>query len=172
MRQLHNGQGCVLTIPGAPVPKPRMTQRDKWMPSKATQRYLAWKDVIRLMAAPIFKVPYTVPIQLSCHFFIAVPRSLTKLERAERLGGMHTVKPDLKNLIAGLEDALNKVAWADDSQIFSYARSAKFWVPRGDESTTVIVNPIYRDVEREKDINTFSTAYPLRVHQDGAKVAR
>lgn len=116
-----------LRLEGTPMPKPRMTQRDKWMPSKAAQRYFTWANLLKNHAAHLFQEPWRGPIILSAKFFLPVPRSLSMREKTARAGMPHTFKPDLKNLIAGLEDALNGVAWADDAVIIGYNNCAKYW---------------------------------------------
>jgi Holliday junction resolvase RusA-like endonuclease len=38
-------------------------------------------------------------------------------------------KPDLNNIIKTIEDALNKIAWKDDSQVAKYLESDKLFSP-------------------------------------------
>lgn len=120
-------------IPGTPVPKPRMTQRDKFMPSLGARRYFSWAKHARLCGAQALMEQYgsrghfAGPVAIRAIFYLPIPRSVSKAEReARRLEG-HVQKPDLKNLVAGLEDALNKVLWGDDAQIDTYREARKLW---------------------------------------------
>lgn len=118
----------IMRIEGAPVPKPSMTQRDRWLPSKAVQRYHAWADLVRLMGRSLFKGgPLPMAVVIKATFYLPIPKSCLGPERLRRLATPHVIKPDLKNLIAGLEDALNGTAWKDDSQIVGYDKCRKVW---------------------------------------------
>lgn len=119
-------------IEGTPVAKPRMTQRDRWSPSKASVRYWAWCEEFKLrvvlsMREQGLQAPIAEPVSITPLFYIPVPRSVSKVERARRERVRHIIKPDLKNLVAALEDSLNKVLWQDDSLIYGYDRAAKLW---------------------------------------------
>ncbi len=116
-----------VTIFGVPVPKPRQTQRDKFKPSEAVQRYRAWADQLKWSVAGVCKQPLMGGIQLAAVFYLPIPKSYPKdWQRAAAAGEwLHVTKPDLKNLIASLEDALNGIAWADDSQICQYGTCMK-----------------------------------------------
>lgn len=118
----------VLRIEGAPVPKPRMTRRDRWLPSRAVQRYHAWADLVRIMGRSLFRGgPLPMAVVIRATFYLPIPKSCARLERQRRAATPHAIKPDLKNLIAGLEDALNGTAWNDDSQIVGYDQCRKVW---------------------------------------------
>ena len=132
----------VLRIEGAPVAKPRMTRRDRWMPSKAVQRYFAWADLVKIMGRSLFKrSPLAAPVVIRARFFLPIPRSCARPERLRRVGAPHVLKPDIKNLIAGLEDALNGIAWNDDSQIVGYDECRKYWA-HGPGVTVLEVRPV------------------------------
>lgn len=117
------------TVRGEPMGKPRMTQRDKFKPSKAVQKYRAWADSIKWAAKPFVKEPLAGALELNAVFYLSVPDSYSAKLRAACLAGQvsHTVAPDLKNLIAGVEDALNKLAWPDDSVICAYGKCIKLY---------------------------------------------
>ena len=117
----------VLRLEGMPRPKPRMTNRDRWFPSEAVQRYWAWADLLKIAGRQVFRAPLMGAVVIEAQFFLPVPPSVGKAERLRRLGTPHVQKPDLKNLIAGLEDGLNKIAWTDDSQIAGYRNCGKYW---------------------------------------------
>jgi len=88
------------------VPHPRMTQRGKWV-KKQAQRYLSWKsgfatEIKRKMEEEGIKM-FSCPVWLSL-----------KIKRKGKR------RADLKNLLASVEDALNRVLWQDDSLILLY----------------------------------------------------
>ncbi len=85
-----------LTIKGIPIPKPRMTQRDKWKQRPCVVKYRAWADTIRWACRG--KLPETIHgIQLQ--FVLPNPKHKEGFIR-------HQVKPDLDNLIKGAIDAV------------------------------------------------------------------
>ncbi len=64
------------------------------------------------------------PMILSCRLYIQRPKSV-KREHPE-------VKPDLSNYIKGVEDAMNKLVYTDDSKIVGYTGCLKAYseIPR------------------------------------------
>ena len=58
-----------------------------------------------------------------------VPKSFSQKRRALALRGVirPTTKPDLKNYIAGIEDALENVLYANDGQIVGYGDSGTWY---------------------------------------------
>lgn len=61
------------------------------------------------------------PLDLVLAIFMPVPASWSKRKRADALSGAlcHLVKPDASNILKSVEDAMNGVVYADDSQIVS-----------------------------------------------------
>ena len=66
------------------------------------------------------KDPLTGPLKVSVLAIFLAPASWTKSKKALAYGGelAHVVKPDADN-VGKTIDALNKIVWADDSQIVS-----------------------------------------------------
>lgn len=60
-----------------------------------------------------------VPLRVSLYFGMPVPKSTSKKKTMEMVTGYisHTKRPDVDNLAKAVIDALNGVAWDDDSQI-------------------------------------------------------
>ena len=59
------------------------------------------------------------PVSLSLHFCLKIPKSWSLEKKNRALSGEihHINKPDASNLVKIFEDALNKIAYIDDSQI-------------------------------------------------------
>lgn len=102
-----------------PVAKPRMTQKDKYNPSKAAQRYWAYKDELVLKArlarfeiGPAFRAIFLMPM----------PKSWTKKKRRQMVGQPHQQKPDTDNLLKALKDAL----LVEDSHVWD-EQGIKVW---------------------------------------------
>lgn len=89
-----------------------------------------FKQYVRLVAQN--EVPGRLlagPLILEAKIFRPLPKSFSRKKREAALAGelRPTTKPDLKNYIAGIEDALNKVLYEDDSQIVGYGDSGKWY---------------------------------------------
>lgn len=103
-----------------PVPKPRMTQRDKWSTDRPeVLRYFAFAEELKLKAN--LKKFYIGKV-VSVIFLIPVPSSWSEKKKADMIGVSHEQKPDASNLLKAFEDALT----IDDSKIWS-ATVKKYW---------------------------------------------
>lgn len=110
-----------------PCSKPRMTQRDKWNPSKAALKYFAFKDLLRAERNRL-GVP-ELPSQLKAIvFMVPMPKSWSKVKKAEMNGKLHEQRPDLDNYLKAFWDALCK----EDSHIASIkGELGKYWYTEG-----------------------------------------
>lgn len=88
------------------------------------------------------------PIELSCMFILKRPKSHWMVGGELSAAGLCSYLPvtrrgDLSNLIKAVEDALNGLAWDDDSQITSITASM-LWTETPDEQprTTVIARSL------------------------------
>jgi len=82
-----------------PVPKPRMTQRDKWKGRSVVLRYNAYKDELRLKQVKLPEFYHII-------FVLPMPRTWSKKRKQLMAGTPHKQKPDKDNLEKGLLDAL------------------------------------------------------------------
>lgn len=112
-----------------PIPKPRMTQRDKWAKRPIVLRYFEYKDKLK---EEILKNNISLGVQLSLTFIIAIPKNKRKKNGAWKsmIGTPHQQKPDLDNLIKAFKDAL----YQDDSIVWKYGPMEKIW---GEENAII-----------------------------------
>jgi len=119
-----------LTIPGEPVPKGRPrarvvthndTRKKPFVQIYPDAKTTNFETHIKLLArqAMGFREPHAGPCELEIWIYLPIPKSWTKMKReaAEKGELAHTKKPDAGNVQKAVEDALNEVAYLDDSQI-------------------------------------------------------
>ena len=115
-------------VPGAPVPQPRHRHSGKSF-GRGAKSYIpsdhavhAYKDHVRLAVMQAWRGrAMRGGIELEAEFVFARPKSAGCGDRLP-----HTVRPDVDNLQKALMDALNEVAWLDDSQVCSVG--SRKWV--------------------------------------------
>lgn len=102
-------------IPIIPMgaPRPRVTRFGTYNDPK----YTNYKKAIALIAKSKFKIPSTKPIYMQIEFFFSIPKSWSKVKKES--AKWHVFKPDSDNLIKGVKDALNGIAYVDDAQVCS-----------------------------------------------------
>jgi Holliday junction resolvase RusA-like endonuclease len=71
------------------------------------------------MGAMAGRAPFEGPLSVSLRFRMPIPASASKRTKAAMAAGeiAPTTKPDLSNLVKSIEDAMNRIVFADDSQI-------------------------------------------------------
>lgn len=125
---------CVIRLPITPVPKPRMTQRDKWLTRGCVVKYRFFADCVR---AELRRAGVTLPTAgLSIRFDLPMPASWSKRRRTEMRGKPHRQKPDWDNLAKALFDAAMP---DDDSGVWQIAGIEKRWANEG--SITLTLTP-------------------------------
>ena len=110
-------------IPIHAVPKPRMSQRDKWAKRPCVLRYRAFCDELRLRGARL-------PHRFGLTFILAMPDSWPETWKQEMDGKEHLRRPDLANLLKAVEDAL-----VANDEILCAHHNFKYW---GRESKILI----------------------------------
>ena len=119
-------------IYGEPVPQGRARSaivNDKvivYDPAKSRD----FKRLVKYVAQP--HIPESLiasAITLTVKAYVSIPKSFSKKKRELALSGelRPVTKPDLKNIIAGVEDALEKVLYENDSQVVEYGASGKWY---------------------------------------------
>ena len=111
-----------LTIPGPPVPKgrPKISTFGGHARAYTPEKTRRYEDLIRLDAGRAMegRVLLDGPLCVKVAAFMPIPKSLSKAKTAAAIGGSlrPQTKPDVDNF-AKVIDALNGVAWRDDSQV-------------------------------------------------------
>mgnify|MGYP000889216066 CR=1 FL=1 len=104
-----------------------------------------YKHEVRSCAVEQYKQrPIENAVNLAVKVYRSIPASWSKKKTAQAEAGLirPTSKPDLKNYIAGVEDALNGVLWRDDSQVVSFDGSGKWYAPDGRPRIEVYVEVV------------------------------
>lgn len=123
---------CDLVIPGEAVPqgRPRFGRGRTYDPPKSRK----YKEYVRRLAyrnmpSDALRRPLTCPVRLTCVIYRAVPKSWSRRKRADAIADKirPKTKPDVSNILKGIEDALNGVWYADDSQIVEYGLIGKWY---------------------------------------------
>ncbi len=121
------------TIPGKPFAWRRARSNGKIrFKDRATE---AHEHIVQSIALTHFPAPVDGPLRLEVRATFKVPESWSKARKAATIWRPHTQKPDGSNVVKQIEDALNRIAWVDDSQIAD-TRVIKLW---GDRDETVVV---------------------------------
>ena len=80
----------------------------------------SWKERVYFSALPHKPDELiTKPVLMRVAIYKSIPKSWSKRKKADAAIDLirPTGKPDLSNIVKGIEDALNGVIWQDDSQI-------------------------------------------------------
>ena len=112
------------TVPGEPVGKgrPRFVRATgkAYTPEKTAN----YENLVRVCYRDqVHSKPFDsgVPLHVSVDVVQQIPKSVSKKKREAMIGRkiLPTKKPDCSNILKAIEDGLNGVAYADDSQIVS-----------------------------------------------------
>lgn len=109
------------TVYGRAVPKarPRVTKSGHTYTPKTTKEYEARVQEAYRKRYGMDMFPDKTPLAMLVEFSYTPPKSWSKVkrEKAIRREVFPTSRPDVDNLLKSIEDALNGVAYRDDSQI-------------------------------------------------------
>jgi len=111
----------LIQIKPMPAPRPRVTRRGTYNP----ERYTNYKKAIAMQCRGMTKHEGAVVMRVAFQF--KYPKSWSK--KKKEAAGYHTSKPDTDNLIKGVKDALNGIAYHDDAQV-SQIEAVKYYGDR------------------------------------------
>ena len=121
-------------IPGKPFAKqrPRATRQGRIYTPAET---VSFERQVGQIAAQHITEPFRGPVKLIVRATFETPKSWSKKKTAELIHRPHTQRPDLDNCLKALKDGLNRIAWADDSQVYEID-ARKVW---GIYAKTVVI---------------------------------
>lgn len=131
-----------ITVPGKPIPKARPFVRKDGRVFTRKETAL-FEQAVRLhaMAAMKGRKILTGAVRLTVTAFFGIPKSWNQTQKAKAMSGAlrHTKKPDISNCQKSVEDAMNGIVYADDSQIIeSIGKKVYSNIPR----TEIIVETL------------------------------
>ena len=110
-----------ITIPGEPVAqgRPRFSTQHGFVRAYDPQKSRSYKDYVRAVAVQHIHQQLLGPVMMTVDIYRGIPKSWskTKQEQAERGIIKPTLKPDVDNYVKAIKDALNGIAYVDDSQV-------------------------------------------------------
>lgn len=111
-------------VPGEPMGKgrPKFDTRGPYVRAVTPQRTINYETLIKMeyeRQCGGFTFPKDAPLNMHIVAYQSIPKSTSKKKRAEMLSNslFPTKKPDWDNIGKVVCDALNKIAFYDDSQI-------------------------------------------------------
>lgn len=112
---LHD-QGMRFEIPGKPFAKqrPRMTRQGKAYTPAPT---VSFERTVGQYGMDAKATVLSGPCKLTVIAIFEPAKSWSKKKRDAALWHPHTQKPDLDNCVKAILDGLNRIAFADDSQV-------------------------------------------------------
>ena len=128
IKSMSADNAYTVTIPGEPVAKarPRMTKRGHTYTPKRTVDYE--RMVQTLFHSEHGSPKLEGPIMIRLDLYFGIPKSRSKAARKRMQQGLERPckRPDIDNCMKSVSDALNGIAYKDDSQIVA-AVIQKFW---------------------------------------------
>jgi len=113
--------------------RPRFSRQGGFVKAYDPAKSRDYKSYVRLIAAQNAPVtPVEGAIEFSLRIYRAIPKGMPKYKReAAKAWALRPVtKPDVSNVLKGVEDALKGVWYKDDSQIVGYGVLGKWYDER------------------------------------------
>lgn len=107
-----------IEIPGVPISlkRPRFSE-GKVYNSQAKEK----KTISHIIKNKWGKFPVDGLVELTICYHLPIARSLSKKKKDALKNELHTVKPDLDNLVKWTLDCMNKIVFKDDCQVSTIA---------------------------------------------------
>ena len=112
------------TVYGEPKAKgrPRFRRVGNYVQTYTPTETANYENLVRMVYReeyPNFTFAPDVPLGMRADIYLPIPKSVSKKKREQMIAGAirPLKKPDTSNVLKSIEDGLNKVAYADDTQI-------------------------------------------------------
>ena len=115
------------TIDGKPQGKGR--PRLSYARIKTPEETVIYENYIKLLYRGTVKTYFEGPVKMVIRAYYPIAKSDSKKKQKQKLDGEirpHNIKPDIDNVIKVICDALNGVAYHDDTQIVELVTSKHF----------------------------------------------
>ena len=113
--------------------RPRFSRQGGFVKAYDPAKSRDYKSYVRLIAAQNAPdSPVEGAIEFSLRIYRAIPKGMPKYKREAAMAGTlrPVTKPDVSNVLKGVEDALKGVWYKDDSQIVGYGVLGKWYDER------------------------------------------
>ena len=112
---------CDFVVEGKPVGKgrPRFKRMGNFVQTYTPEKTAEYEKLVRMKFQNAGGVITDKPVKIEIVAFFAPPKSTRKRDKAEMLANriLPVKKPDSDNIAKIILDALNKIAYIDDSQV-------------------------------------------------------
>ena len=112
---------CDFVVEGKPTGKgrPRFKRMGSFVQTYTPEKTADYEKLVRLKFQNVGGVITDKPVKIEITAFFAPPKSTRKRDKAEMLANriLPAKKPDCDNIAKIILDALNKIAYVDDSQV-------------------------------------------------------
>lgn len=140
----------MMTLEPKPKERPRaaiIAGRARIFTPKTTEAYE--KEIRKVWVKSFGETPEEGPLRVRIYFGLPIPKSATKVNKLQMLQKkvFPTKRPDLDNLCKAVLDALNEVAYKDDSQIVTM-------LSRKNYSDVPYVKVILTDEKPKEEVDT------------------
>lgn len=106
------------TVPGKPVPQPRQRTTKTGHTYYPDNGIVEYRAALAIAAKAVCKSPLeTAPLTMLVEWVFERPKSHFRKDGSLKPDAPVLPRGDNKNLLSGVEDALNKIAYLDDHQI-------------------------------------------------------
>jgi len=127
----------MFTVPGKPFAKQRPRFSRKSGRAFTPKETVSFEQTVAAIAAQHFPQPIAGPVRVDILAVFEMPASWSQKKRDAHDDHPHTQRPDLDNIAKAITDGLNRIAFADDSQI-ALLRVRKMWSTTAHTEITVV----------------------------------
>ena len=117
--------------------RPRYSKYATYIPKKTKdfEEMIKWNFIKKAKQDGTFQEPSTKPISIKIYIEFIPPKSVSRKKYIMLMGKPHICRPDEDNIVKAIQDALNGIAYKDDSQVYELYAIKKY----GEEDRIVVI---------------------------------